>query len=443
VIPYLLAALGGYLIGEATKSKLLDNAANDSIADAGLEVASASVLAKGGMIAPNGKPSNLTPEQYKLVRTPEFKAWFGDWENDSKNSSKVVDENGEPLVVYHGTSALFNKFQEDEKGRRGGLNEKFWSFTTNKEQALIYALDTRVYGRFAEPRIISAFLNIRDMPSYDNKGKFYRELEVWGGYKYIDIFQLQDWHSRGFNMGVEFKEVDGFEVKNTIEMEIRDLDKDKLIGNTYYVKNSNQIKLADGSNTTFDTSNPDIRYSGGGKINLYYRAETSNDFKKEKIFEPNGYYERVGKDGNPVIKYDEYVISDTPEIAASKTIYGAILGAASMMKFSQGIKKDNKIQIYLIDEKPDVDISHWQGADFEYLDEVRYRNSIVGKHLLTYELTDDVYRLVKDFYEYKEWENNLKYDDQLEFDNRLEYIYQMIEDEKLYSTLKKLIDKSL
>lgn len=223
-------------------------------------------LENGGLIAPNGKPSNLTPEQYELVRTPEFKAWFGDWENDSKNSSKVVDENGEPLVVYHGTSALFNKFQEDEKGRRGGLNEKFWSFTTNKEQALIYALDTRVYGRFAEPRIISAFLNIRDMPSYDNKGKFYRELEVWGGYKYIDIFQLQDWHSRGFNMGVEFKEVDGFEVKNTIEMEIRDLDKDKLIGNTYYVKNSNQIKLADGSNTTFDANNPDIRYEDGGEL---------------------------------------------------------------------------------------------------------------------------------------------------------------------------------
>jgi hypothetical protein len=55
------------------------------------------------LLAPNGKPSNLTPEQWKLVRTPQFKAWFGDWENDPENASKVVDENGEPLVVYHGT----------------------------------------------------------------------------------------------------------------------------------------------------------------------------------------------------------------------------------------------------------------------------------------------------------------------------------------------------
>ena len=30
------------------------------------------------LLAPNGKVSNLNEEQYKLVRTPEFKAWFGD-----------------------------------------------------------------------------------------------------------------------------------------------------------------------------------------------------------------------------------------------------------------------------------------------------------------------------------------------------------------------------
>ena len=56
------------------------------------------------LLAPNGKPSNLTPEQYKLVRTPAFKKWFGDWENDPSNASKVVDDNGEPKVVTHSTS---------------------------------------------------------------------------------------------------------------------------------------------------------------------------------------------------------------------------------------------------------------------------------------------------------------------------------------------------
>jgi hypothetical protein len=52
--------------------------------------------------APNGQPSNLNSVQYQMVRTPEFKHWFGD--------SKVIDENGEPLIVYHGTGTEFSEF---------------------------------------------------------------------------------------------------------------------------------------------------------------------------------------------------------------------------------------------------------------------------------------------------------------------------------------------
>lgn len=66
-------------------------------------------------LAPNGKPSKLTERQWHQVRTPEFKAWFGDWEKyattpggvwaDGKGEvSKAVDaETGEPLVVHHGS----------------------------------------------------------------------------------------------------------------------------------------------------------------------------------------------------------------------------------------------------------------------------------------------------------------------------------------------------
>jgi predicted amidophosphoribosyltransferase len=38
-------------------------------------------------LAPNGKPSNLTPEQYLLVRTPAFKAWFGFWDLYGKSKN--------------------------------------------------------------------------------------------------------------------------------------------------------------------------------------------------------------------------------------------------------------------------------------------------------------------------------------------------------------------
>ena len=57
----------------------------------------------GRLLAPNGKPSKLNERQWKQVRTQFFKDWFGDWQNDPDNASKVVDENGEPMVVYHGS----------------------------------------------------------------------------------------------------------------------------------------------------------------------------------------------------------------------------------------------------------------------------------------------------------------------------------------------------
>jgi len=91
---------------------------SDWLIDDGLS----SKMAKGGsldnikLLAPNGNPSNLTPEQYSLVRTDAFKKWFGDWENDPENSSKVIDKNGEPLQQSHFTNAKFTKFKNKESG---------------------------------------------------------------------------------------------------------------------------------------------------------------------------------------------------------------------------------------------------------------------------------------------------------------------------------------
>ena len=36
------------------------------------------------MKAPNGEPTNLTEDQWIVVRTPAFKAWFGDWEAEAE-----------------------------------------------------------------------------------------------------------------------------------------------------------------------------------------------------------------------------------------------------------------------------------------------------------------------------------------------------------------------
>ena len=49
--------------------------------------------------------------RHPQIDTPEFKKWFGD--------SKVVDENGDPLVVYHGTTKDFDEFIPSTEGILG------------------------------------------------------------------------------------------------------------------------------------------------------------------------------------------------------------------------------------------------------------------------------------------------------------------------------------
>ena len=92
----------------------------------------------GNLLAPNGKVSNLTEKQYAQVRTKAFKRWFGDWENDPANASKVVDENGEPLVVYHTSDGTrnpnFNIFDTNIEGRQTAIYH-----TDNIDMSFSYA----------------------------------------------------------------------------------------------------------------------------------------------------------------------------------------------------------------------------------------------------------------------------------------------------------------
>jgi len=58
-----------------------------------------------------------------------FYKWFGD--------SKVVDEQGRPLVVYHGTYAEFNNFNKNMVSNYSAYSKNFY-FTENKQRATDY-----------------------------------------------------------------------------------------------------------------------------------------------------------------------------------------------------------------------------------------------------------------------------------------------------------------
>lgn len=92
----------------------------------------------GYALAPNGERSHLSERQWLQVRSTAFKNWFGDWEKDPANASKIVDKNGEPQVLYHGTSRTFETFDADAPKTFAEMHNTKGLFfvTSDKEFAL-------------------------------------------------------------------------------------------------------------------------------------------------------------------------------------------------------------------------------------------------------------------------------------------------------------------
>jgi len=83
-----------------------------------------------GTFDPNS--NNINESENKIISSPAFKNWFGD--------SKVVDKNGNPLMVYHGTDSDFDKFEITKHGKTDfGWYGKGFYFTPNKDLAELYA----------------------------------------------------------------------------------------------------------------------------------------------------------------------------------------------------------------------------------------------------------------------------------------------------------------
>jgi hypothetical protein len=140
----------------------------------------------------------------------------------------------------------------------------------------------------------------------------------------------------------------------------------------------------------------------------YYRA-IPNYQGVDIIFEPKGYYEAFDDDGVPIFKTGDIMLkSDKPEIAASKIVGGAILGAWSMFRVKGS--KEKIVYVYKIYDKPYKDLSNVKIHDFEYLKEVRYNVPTKGKYVGKFIYDENFNNNAENFY-------NRFSDDYLESEN--------------------------
>lgn len=276
--------------------------------------------------APNGKDTNLTPDEYTTVRTKSFKGFFGDWENPNAEGdcSKVVDENGEPLAVYHGSRSRkiepFSIFEPDEnygvffssdKGTAGWFTDNWTVTHVNKHNIPKNIYEGKNLDNVSVEEMVDYLSSINNgnyRIEYYNETGMYRIEDNMGSSpagKTVDelkqnLVRKIDSEINRINSGdgrplykvylnirnplvvdakgAEFDEIpfEGSKCSSAYVARIaKERGYDGVIiknnkettgrarrdSNTYIVFEPNQIKSATDNIGTFDKANPDIRYS--------------------------------------------------------------------------------------------------------------------------------------------------------------------------------------
>lgn len=159
------------------------------------------------------------------------------------NSSKVVDENGEPMVVYHGTLTNdLRKFSTDFIGSRYSYDEKGFFFISNRRIANDYSISEFNASRRGE--VIDAYVSLRNPLVVNSE---WCKKNGLGSNVFKDNDVIEFWDNYQSLMIEESERNDGVIITDgEISMVVAFAP--------------NQIKSATGNNGNFSTTEDDILY---------------------------------------------------------------------------------------------------------------------------------------------------------------------------------------
>lgn len=228
-----------------------------------------------------GKLREWAETKYQLaepIKSENFKKWFGDWENDPKSASKVVDAEGKPLLMYHGSPEKFTIFDSEFMSLHGSSKGYGFYFSPDKNMAQWYGDLMQVYLDIKNPLsqdklritrsqmkklILDVEKNIaekwgsEDGTLLDNFGDTRR----YGRDRVLeDAIDMLMENENDVDVFGELKHIGG-DYDSVAKSFRKILGKDWIITpKEYIVFESNQIKSATDNIWTFDANNPDIRY---------------------------------------------------------------------------------------------------------------------------------------------------------------------------------------
>lgn len=206
--------------------------------------------------------TELDYRQWVQVRTPAFKEWFGDWEANPDEASKIINpRTGEPLVVYHGTpkSRKFNIFKTNSGTIWVSSNRHYSDSAYAGDKGRVYDLFANIKNPIFVGDISSSVTSSSISRLSENSDIHISELEnIANKIQAKEIWEITQ--SQEFVKILKDKGGDGI---NAIEARF----------NTFAGFNPNQIKSPTDNNGDFSAETDDIRFSRRARADFAEKAK--------------------------------------------------------------------------------------------------------------------------------------------------------------------------
>lgn len=329
-----LKEVGDNLLSQLDASGMFDQATNRTYVN-GLVTPFYSTLAGDLGITPSeayaryplrvgGDVQSNVMEQSAQTDTPEFRNWFSD--------SKVVDNEGKPLVVYHGTNQDIESFLAERSGTNtnSASSRAGFFFTTSSAEAGDYAnmsarkqVSNAVEAEANAERLLKAIKRAENRGDFDTAERLYMELEeseqeaMTGDERganivpvYLDIknpfvFDMAGKDLYDMQAAVDEAKANGHDGVRLDNVWDPVADRDNLEETTQWIAFApTQIKSATGNRGTFDPNDPNILNQSSEPIFYSALSRAINEVQTKKA-EPSAWKGMIKNLTQKGVKPDE------------------------------------------------------------------------------------------------------------------------------------------
>lgn len=324
-----------------------------------------------------------------ITQSKQFIRWFGDWQNSPAKASKAVDNNGEPLVLYHQTGKEFTTFDTKQIGSGEFGSEMptgIFMKPTNNDIGVGGNIQMPLYASIKNPLIVNNRSELvkfydKNVQGYtkaksaidsvneEYKAKFNEEMKreneeyqkLWNAKKNGEISEeeyqksisrdaldeiMEEWENKVNEASRNSKALvdDYFKNSNYDGVIVNnDVGSFGRSTKTFIAFENTQVKSATDNIGTFDGNNPDIRYSLDEDYDftdekagaIHDTLNFSIDDEYDDLFDFSGNDEQH-------IDFDKAIDKNNPELTIEQIYHHSARNVKEGLLAGKGIKPEQK-----------------------------------------------------------------------------------------------------